>query len=167
MLVGLHKPIAPAPVAEVIPPLMPAGEPVPTAVPYPWEGSDNGMAADGIHRSPLTMQQEVGNIGPVETAPKTQVNPTHEQGWGRAPGWQWGWMRKNIPTNPAFSRNAVKRLGQTRVEGPINSGKHAPGTGKYQDGHVTRTPQRGVLAQPQTTLLTAAVNPIEAWGEPV
>jgi len=147
---------------------LPDRAPVPTGVAYPWDGNDNGMAADGIHRSALTMQQEVPNIGPVETAPKTQVNPTHEQGWGRAPGWQWGWMRKNIPTNPAFSRNSVKRIGQhPRRELIRNSGPHAPGAGKHQSGAQTRTPQRGVIAQPQTTYLTAAVTPISTWGEPL
>lgn len=166
MLVTRHLAVAPT-VAEPISPLMPDASPVPTGVAYPYDGADNGMAADGIHRSALTIQQEIPNIGNVQTSPKTQVNPTHEQGWGRAPGWQWGWMKKAIPTNPAFGHNAVKRLGQQRDEAAINGGVHAPGSGKYQDGSRTRTPQRGVIAQPQTAYLTAAVTPVQTWGEPV
>ncbi len=166
MLVTSRHPSSAPAVAEPIHAAMPSDAPVATGVAYPYDGSNNGMAADGIHRSPLTIQQEVPNIGAVETAPKTQVNPTHEQGWGRAPGWQWGWMKKAIPTNPAFGRNGVKRLGQQRVEAAINSGVHAPGSGKYQAGQATRTPQRGVIAQPQTSYLTAAVTPLQTWGEP-
>lgn len=165
MLVTGHLSSAPA-VAEPVSLPMPDQAPVPTGVVYPYDGSDNGMAADGIQRSALTIQQEVPNIGAIQTNPKTQVNPVLEQGWGRAPGWQYGWMKKAIPTNPAFGRNGVKRLGQTRSEGGLNSGRHAPGTGKYQDGSQTRTPQRGTIAQPQTAYLTAAITPLQTWGEP-
>lgn len=167
MLIGhAHATTSPA-VHEPVGLPMPADVPAEPGAAYPYDGSPNGMAADGIHRSALTIQQEVPNIGPVETAPKTQVNPTHEQGWGRAPGWQWGTMRKSIPTNPAFGRNGVKRIGQTRAEIDRNSGVHAPGAGTFQSGHFTRTPQRGVIAQPQTSYLTAAVTPVQAWGEPL
>lgn len=144
--------------------------------PYPWEGSEHGEAADGQNRTALTIQQEVPNIGEVQTAPKTQVNPTHEQGWGRAPGWQWGWMRKNIPFNLAFGRNGVKRLGQIRPDGGLNLGMHRPGVGKWQQPGVYPKPRRGVLAAPQTAYLTAAVSPVGSsagagaiagsWGEP-
>lgn len=167
MLVSLDRPAIPRPSDQA------PGEgsqPTPQApggVPYPWEGADNGMAADGINRSALTIQQEVPNIGAVETAPRTSVNPTHEQGWGRAPGWQWGWMKKAIPTNQAFGRNGVKRIGQTRAEIDRNSGTHAPGSGKWQAGQATRTAQRGNLQQPETAYLTAAITPIPTWGEPV
>lgn len=125
--------------------------------PYPYEGRPDGMAADGQYRSALTVLQEVPNMGPTMTAPKTQVNPTHEQGFGRAPGWQWGWMRKNIPYSRSVINHNVARLGQLRVEGFLASGVHAPGRGAWQSGAGTNTPQRGVLPNPTTVYLTAAV----------
>jgi hypothetical protein len=144
------------------------------AQPYPYEGRPDGMAADTLFRSPLTVQQEVPNIGPSLTAPKTKVNPTLEQGWGRSPGWKNGWMRKNIPADMAAGgKVACARLGQVRAEGILNSGLHAPGTGQWQSGHATQTPKRGVIAQPETVYLTADVTPQGAhavtgsWGEPL
>ena len=135
---------------------------------YPFDGSPDGMAADTLFRNALTIQQGVPNIGDVQTAPKTQVNPTHEQGVGRAPGCKNGTMRKAIPINHAFGRNAVKRLGQhIRTEGILASGQHAPGRGKWQNQHSAK-PRRGVLPDPETVYLTAAVPSAGAtWGEPV
>jgi hypothetical protein len=138
----------------------------PAAAPYPYDGAEQGLCAEGQARTALTIQQQVPNIGPTETSPRTSVNPTHEQGWGRAPGWQWGWMRKNIPLNLAFGSGSCARLGQTRVEYALNSGAHKPGSGKWQ-GMMHPTPRRGVLDQPQTAYLTAAVAPIPTWGEQV
>ena len=160
--------------------------PVPCA--YPYNGDEDGNAAHGVHYSHLTIQQEVPNIGPVQTMPLTPVNPTHEQGFGRAPGWQHGWMRKNFPMDfgAASAPHRDARLGGptnsllstnphgVRAEGAINSGVHAPGSGKWQDGMIGgRHAGRGVVQPPATVYLTAAVGEragnvaAGAWGEPL
>jgi hypothetical protein len=165
----LLTPIKPAAVFDELKPQQVRPDLGPDAgpgAPYPFDGSTTGSCSDGQQRTALTVMQEVPNIGQVQTAPKTRVNPTHEQGVGRAPGWKNGWMRKNIPYNLAFGRNCTKRLGQTRVEGPINSGVHGPGKGAWQSP-MHATSHRGTIDPPQTVYLTAAIPPTPSWGEPL
>jgi hypothetical protein len=138
------------------------------AEPVLFDGRTTGMAADVQLLTPLTVQQNVPNLGSAQTNPKTQVNPTFEQGDGRAPGWKWGWMRKNIPFTPITAgSHKQKHFGPLRAERPRASA-HPVGTGP---GQITGL-RRGFrpfasLAQPTTVYNTAAHPPLAPWAEPV
>jgi hypothetical protein len=129
-----------------------------------WEGSPTGMAASTLALSPLTVQQNVPNIGEAQTAPKTKVNPTLEQGEGRSPGWRWAWMRKNIPFAPSTQEHGQRHFGHLRAEYPRGTG-HPPGSGPGQTVAVKQTKHRPtVLAEPQTVYYTAAMPPSPTFG---
>lgn len=132
-----------------------------------WEGSTTGMAADNEAVSPLTLQQNVPNIGPAQFAPKTKVVPPLEQGEGRAPGWRWGWMRKVIPFAPYTQSHKQRPFGPLRTEYPRSSA-HPVGTGREQDPIFKEKKRRPtVLMDPETVYYTAAAPPTPTWGEPL
>jgi hypothetical protein len=133
-----------------------------------WDGSTTGMAASTLLLTPLTVQQNVPNIGDAQRAPKQRVDATLEQGVGRAPGWKWGWMKKNIPYAPVTAQHAQANFGAERHQRPRNSGVHAPGTGYMMSVAVKNHKRRPtVLAQPETVYYTAAMPPTPTWGEPL
>lgn len=130
-----------------------------------WEGSLTGMAAATLNLSPLTVQQNVPNMGEAQTAPKTRVNPTHEQGEGRSPGWKWGWMRKNIPFAPSTQLHRQANFGPLRAQVARNSGAHAPGLGPGLVPSLHNHKRRPtVLAGPETVYYTAAMPPSPTFG---
>ncbi len=132
-----------------------------------WEGSETGMAAENERFSPLTVQQNVPNIGEAQTAPKQRVNPTHEQGEGRAPGWKWGWMRKNIPYAPVTQQHKQRPFGPLRTEYPRNS-SHPPGTGREQFPIFKEKKRHPTTLQgAETSYYVAAAPPTPTWGEPL
>lgn len=139
-----------------------------TQEPVPFDGRTTGMAADVLLVTPLTVQQEVLNIGTAQTAPKTRVNPTHEQGDGRAPGWKWAWMRKNIPYAPRTAGSHKQgHFHSLRAEAP-RAFAHPIGSGPGQ----TPRAKRGFrpltsIAQPTTVYNTAAHPPLAPWAEPI
>lgn len=135
----------------------------------PYDGSTTGMAAAGILLSPLTVQQNVPSLGSAQTGRNKQVNPTLEQGDGRAPGWKWGWMRKNIPFSPrtAGSHKQRKFGPVLRPEQRRGSG-HPPGSGPGQTPGLTRGSRPFMsLGQPETVYYTAMHAPLTPWAEPV
>lgn len=141
------------------------GQQAPADVPY--EGAQHGMAADTLLVSPLTVQQELPNAGGAQTGTNHWVNPTHEQGEGRAPGWKWGWMRKVIPFSPRTAGSHKQRhfsdlRPQLRRAHPPGSGPgQAPGA-SFQGFRPNMT-----LAQPTTVYKTAAHPPLAPWSEPI
>jgi hypothetical protein len=139
-----------------------------TAQPVLFDGRTTGMAADARLVTPLTVQQEVPNLGTAQTAPQTQVNHTHEQGEGRAPGWQWGWMKKNIPFSPITAGSHKQgHYHSLRPEAPRGFA-HPPGSGPGQVPQLRRGFRPfATLAQPTTVYNTAAHSPLAPWAEPV
>lgn len=132
-----------------------------------WEGSTTGMAASTLALTPLTVQQNVPSIGEAQRAPKTKVDATLEQGEGRAPGWKWGWMRKNIPFAPVTQMHKQRPFGPLRTEYPMSSA-HPPGTGREQFPIFKEHKKRPtVLAGPETVYYTAAAPPTVTWTEPL
>jgi hypothetical protein len=134
-----------------------------------FDGSPTGMAADTLLLAPLTVQQNVPNIGDAQTAPRTSINPTLEQGDGRSPGWKWGWMRKNIALMPGPAQShKQRRFGNLRAEYPRGSA-HPPGTGPGQLPILHNHKKRPTnLQEPETVYFTAAVPPSPTWSsEPV
>lgn len=142
----------------------------PTAPPEEfWEGSETGMAAATIRRTPLSMQQGVPNIQQVQHAPQTQVIPALEQGEGRAPGWKWAWMRKNIPYSPEhIMSHAQRNYGPLRVEVPLGyeSTRKLNRPGQQIVEHYGKTPPVS-LDNPQTVYAVAATPSLSTWGEPL
>jgi hypothetical protein len=132
------------------------------------EGSTTGMAADTEALTPLTVQQNVPNIGEAQHAPKTKVVAPLEQGEGRSPGWQWGWMRKNIPFAPVTQEHKQRKFGHLRAEYPRGTG-HPVGSGREQSPAFKQSKRRPtVLADPETVYFTAAMPPTSTFGlEPV
>lgn len=129
-----------------------------------YEGSPTGMAASTLALSPLTVQQNVPNIGIAQHAPKTKVVAPLEQGEGRSPGWEWGWMRKNIPFAPSTQLHAQRHYGPLRAEYPRGSA-HPPGVGREQSPIFKQTKRRPtVLAGPETVYYTAAMPPTPTFG---
>lgn len=133
-----------------------------------WDGSTTGMAASTLALAPLTVQQNVPNMGPAQHAPKTKVVAPLEQGEGRSPGWRWGWMRKNIPYAPVTQEHAQRHFGNLRAEYPRGTG-HPVGSGPGQTPAVKETRRHPtVLAGPSTVYYTAVMPPTPTFGgEPV
>jgi hypothetical protein len=135
--------------------------------PTPWEGSPTGMGADTLALSPLTVQQNVPNIGEAQYAPQTQVIAPLEQGDGRSPGWKWGWMRKNIPLTLAELAHRQRKFGSLRTEYAVGYA-HPPGSGPGQAVALHNTKRKPTsLAEPETVYFTAAAPPTPTWGEPL
>lgn len=134
-----------------------------------WEGAESGMAADTQYLTPLTVLQNVPNESTAQTAPRTSVNPTHEQGEGRAPGWQSGWMKKNIPEagKAAIAAHMQKHFYGFRAEVPLGYG-HPPGRGPGQSVALHFVKHRpAVLPNQETSYFVASgAGPIAGWGEP-
>jgi hypothetical protein len=134
----------------------------------PYDGSTTGMAADTVTLIPLTVQQNVPNIASAQTNPKTQVNPTLEQGDGRAPGWKWGWMRKNIPFNRAQVAHSQPHYSY-RMQAELERGSgHFPGSGPGQLPGITKgfRPSQS-FGEPETVYNTVAAPALTPWAEPV
>lgn len=134
-----------------------------------WEGSETGMAADTLVLTPLTVQQEVPNMQQFVHAPQTQVVPELEQGEGRAPGWKFGWMRKNIPYAPDHIASHMQRnFGPLRIEEPLGyeSVRKLNRPSQTIIEHIGKTPPVS-LDQPHTVYGTAAEPSLATWGEPV
>lgn len=142
--------------------------PVDTAGEY-WEGSETGEAADTLSLTPLTVQQNVPNMQQVNHAPQTQVIPELEQGEGRAPGWKWAWMRKNIPFAPDHIHGHEQRhFGPLRVETPLGyqSVLRLSNPGNTAIEHFGKTPP-ATLEEPHTVYNTAVEPNLPTWGEPL
>lgn len=146
------------------------GEHVPQATEQEfWEGSETGMASGVIRVTPLSVQQDVPNMQVVAHAPQTQVIPELEQGEGRAPGWKWGWMRKNIPYAPDhISSHMQRNFGPLRIELPLGyeSTKKLNRPSQTILEHFGKTPPV-TLDQPVTVYNTVAAPSLSTWGEPV
>jgi len=133
----------------------------------PWEGSTTGMAADTLALSPLTVQQNVPNIGEAQYAPQTQVIAPLEQGDGRSPGWRWGWMRKNFPLTMAELSHKQRKFGQLRTEyARAYAHPSGQGPGQHVSLHNTKKHASSLMA-PETVYYTAAEPPTPTWGEPL
>lgn len=146
------------------------GQHIPQATPDEyWEGSETGMAASGIVVTPLSIQQNVPNMQQVNHAPQTQVIPELEQGEGRAPGWKWGWMKKNIPYSPVHIASHMQRnFGPLRVEMPLGfeSTRKLNRPSQTITEHYGKTPPVS-LDNPVTVFNTAAQPSLSTWGEPL
>lgn len=138
------------------------------------DGSETGMAASTIVRTPMTMQQNVPNMQAAEVAPQTQVVRPLEQGVGRAPGWKWAWMRKNIPYSPDHIQGHMQRnFGPLRAELPLgyDTTRKLNRPGQQIVQHYGKTPPVSLEA-PMTQLATVAYPELPTnlgvpWGEPV
>lgn len=134
-----------------------------------YDGSETGMAASTIRRTPLTVQQEIPNIQPVQIAPQTQVVAALEQGEGRAPGWKWAWMRKNIPYSPEHIAGHMQRnFGPLRPGLPLGyeSTRRLNRPGQTILEHVGKAPPVS-LEQPQNQTATVSYPIVPTWGEPL
>lgn len=134
-----------------------------------YDGSDTGMAASTIARTPLTVQQNVPNMQQVSHAPQTQVIPELEQGQGRAPGWKWAWMRKNIPYSPDHITGHMQRnFGPLRVEMPLGM-ESVRKLNRPSQTVVEHTGKMApvTLAAPETAYATVTAPNLPTWGEPL
>ena len=134
-----------------------------------WNGSETGMAADTLALTPLVEQQNVPNMQQVNHAPQTQVIPELEQGEGRAPGWKWAWMRKNIPYAPDhIESHAQRNFGPLRVEEPLGyeSTRKLNRPSQSILEHTAKNPPASLEA-PHTVYNVAAEPVMPTWGEPV
>jgi hypothetical protein len=134
-----------------------------------WNGSETGMAADTLALTPLIEQQNVPNMQQVNHAPQTQVIPELEQGEGRAPGWKWGWMRKNIPYAPEhIASHSQRNFGRLRDELPLGyetTRKLNRPSQSILEHHAMNPPAS--LEQPHTVYNVASEPTLPTWGEPL
>jgi hypothetical protein len=134
-----------------------------------WNGSETGMAADTLALTPLIEQQNVPNMQQVNHAPQTQVIPELEQGEGRAPGWKWGWMRKNIPYAPEhIASHSQRNFGKLRDELPLGyetTRKLNRPSQSILEHHAMNPPAS--LEQPHTVYNVASEPTLPTWGEPL